>query len=187
MVKEKIIRRKTGAGRREERESGSGRDARRAQSKSKNMKRAVKSPHTQTHTRLDLGRPGGAAPETAPRRARSKQRGRLTTFLLLAATAGLPASAASRWPSSQSGYRRQSTSSLLLRLLPLSLYRGVGTGHAAAPQISSAYSWIVRSVENFPLPATLMIDMRSHVFLSRYAASTRSCAARYDGKSLASR
>ena len=35
------------------------------------------------------------------------------------------------------------------------------------PQISSAYSRIVRSVENFPIPVTLSIDLRHQSCLSR--------------------
>jgi DDE superfamily endonuclease len=36
------------------------------------------------------------------------------------------------------------------------------TGHGFARQISAAYSWIVRSLENFPDPAMLWMLMRAH-------------------------
>ena len=42
-------------------------------------------------------------------------------------------------------------------------------------QISEAYSWMVRSEENFPARATFRIAFRIHPLRSLYAASTRSC------------
>ena len=43
-------------------------------------------------------------------------------------------------------------------------------------QMSSTYSWMVRSDENLPEQAMLRIAMAAQAFLSRYALSTRSCA-----------
>src|SRR5205823_1945518 len=43
-----------------------------------------------------------------------------------------------------------------------------------SPQISCAYSRIVRSLENFPMWATFRIDLRVQAARSRYVSSTRS-------------
>ncbi len=51
-----------------------------------------------------------------------------------------------------------------------------GTGTAGSRQMSSAYSRIVRSLENLPMRAVLRIAIRAHFAGSRYAASTRACA-----------
>src|SRR5262245_20628868 len=41
------------------------------------------------------------------------------------------------------------------------------TGHAFTFQISAAYSAMVRSLENFPEPATFKMALRAHAVLSR--------------------
>src|SRR5712671_4666975 len=51
-----------------------------------------------------------------------------------------------------------------------------GTGHGFTFQISVAYSAIVRSLENFPEPATLRIALRVHAPGSAYNAPSCSCA-----------
>ena len=50
------------------------------------------------------------------------------------------------------------------------------TGHGFAPQIDSAYSAIVRSLENFPDRATLWIALRPHAAPVRVQVATRSAA-----------
>ena len=50
-------------------------------------------------------------------------------------------------------------------------------------QIFSAYSAITRSVEKKPIRLTLKMHFSTHASVSRYAASTRSCAAMYEWKS----
>jgi hypothetical protein len=57
---------------------------------------------------------------------------------------------------------------------------GAQRGHRAAgstPQTRVAYSRIVRSDENAPMPATLAMARRAHCTGSRYSVSTRACAA----------
>jgi len=47
-------------------------------------------------------------------------------------------------------------------------------------QISSAYCWIVRSLENLPMRATFRIDFLVHAAGSRYVFDTCSWHAMYD-------
>lgn len=47
--------------------------------------------------------------------------------------------------------------------------------HGCTFQISFAYSAIVLSEENLPLPAVDMMDMRVHFALSLYVSSTSAC------------
>jgi hypothetical protein len=47
------------------------------------------------------------------------------------------------------------------------------TGHALTFQISVAYSPMVRSLENFPEPATFKMALRAHAGLSPYNAIKR--------------
>src|SRR4030095_2442506 len=47
------------------------------------------------------------------------------------------------------------------------------TGHAFAFQMSAAYSAIVRSLENFPEPATFRIALRDHPAESAYMSHSR--------------
>src|SRR5262249_41191110 len=54
-----------------------------------------------------------------------------------------------KWPSSRSFY---------------------GTGQGFAPQISAAYWAMVRSLENFPEPATFKIAFRAHASSSAYSS-----------------
>ena len=54
---------------------------------------------------------------------------------------------------------------------------GLGTSQGSACQICLAYSSMVRSVENLPLPAVAMMDMRVHLAGSRYVSSTLVCTA----------
>lgn len=61
------------------------------------------------------------------------------------------------------------------------------TGQDETPQISSAYSLIVRSLEKNPDPAVdKMLDF-VHASVSKYFLSTSSCAFMYSGKSFAKR
>src|SRR5512132_2826713 len=53
------------------------------------------------------------------------------------------------------------------------------TGHAFAFQMSAAYSAIVRSLENFPEPATFRIALRDHAERSPYSSQSRRSASRY--------
>src|SRR5262249_56564293 len=58
-----------------------------------------------------------------------------------------------------------------------------GTGHDFAPQISAAYSPIVRSLENLPDRATLWIAFVAHARRSPYRAATFSCVFTYPVRS----
>src|SRR3989441_12963211 len=61
------------------------------------------------------------------------------------------------------------------RLLPL-LH---STGHRFAFQMSAAYSALVRSLENFPEPATFKIALRAHPSKSAYNSTSRWSASRF--------
>src|SRR5215831_17449770 len=50
-------------------------------------------------------------------------------------------------------------------------------------QMSDAYSAIVRSLENFPEPATLRMALRAHAAGSAYSAPRRASASRYEARS----
>ena len=63
-----------------------------------------------------------------------------------------------------------------IRLLP-GQTSGAGTGQGSTPQMSAAYSPMVRSLLNLPLPAVDMMDMRVHAPWSLYTSSTLACAA----------
>ena len=52
------------------------------------------------------------------------------------------------------------------------------TGHGCTFQISLAYSAMVRSLENFPEPATFKIALLAHALGSRYKSMSRSSASR---------
>src|SRR5262249_26791302 len=54
------------------------------------------------------------------------------------------------------------------------------TGHGFTPQMSAAYSLIVRSLENFPEPATFKIAFRAQPCGSAYKTPSCSCALTYD-------
>ena len=54
-----------------------------------------------------------------------------------------------------------------------------GTGHGVAFQMSAAYSAMVRSLENFPEPATFKIALRAHPV--RVAVELRPTAGRPQG------
>src|SRR4029077_396648 len=58
-----------------------------------------------------------------------------------------------------------------------------GTGHGFTFQISSAYSEMVRSVENLPELATFKMAFRVQPSGSLYKSSARWSASRYDFKS----
>src|SRR5262249_32281676 len=51
------------------------------------------------------------------------------------------------------------------------------------PQMSRAYSLMVRSLENLPVRATLRIAFAVHPGMLRYSSDTASCAVRYDSRS----
>ena len=53
-----------------------------------------------------------------------------------------------------------------------------GTGHGSTFQMSAAYSAMVRSLENFPDPATFRIAWRAHPSGSAYNAHRRWSASR---------
>src|SRR5262245_45087033 len=53
-----------------------------------------------------------------------------------------------------------------------------GTGHAFTCQMSAAYSAIVRSLENFPEPATFRMALRAQASGSAYSARSLSSASR---------
>jgi len=59
---------------------------------------------------------------------------------------------------------------------------GAGTTQGCTSQISFAYSAIVLSDENLPLPAVDIMDMRVHLALSLYVSSTLACIAQANGK-----
>ena len=54
-------------------------------------------------------------------------------------------------------------------------------------QMRSAYSRMLRSEENAPIPATLAMALCTQASRLRYRASTKACAARYSAKSASSR
>src|ERR1700731_5286049 len=62
-------------------------------------------------------------------------------------------------------------------------YAFSGIGHGLTPQISLAYSAIVRSLQNFPEAATFKMALRAHSSGSPYNAHSRSSASRYDLRS----
>ncbi len=53
-----------------------------------------------------------------------------------------------------------------------------GTGHGVACQIPDAYSAMVRSLENFPEPATFTIALRAQPSRSPYSVTNRWSASR---------
>ena len=57
------------------------------------------------------------------------------------------------------------------------------TGHGCTFQMSAAYSATVRSLENFPEPATFKMALRAHSSGSAYNARSCSSASRYDFRS----
>src|SRR5271169_3108885 len=59
-------------------------------------------------------------------------------------------------------------------------YAFSGIGHGFTFQISVAYSAIVRSLENFPEPATFKMALRAHPSGSAYNAFICASAARYE-------
>src|SRR5205823_1664990 len=60
---------------------------------------------------------------------------------------------------------------------------GHSTGQGVAFQMPAAYSAIVRSLENFPEQATLMIALRPQASASAYSSPSRCCAWAYDVRS----
>jgi ketosteroid isomerase-like protein len=93
---------------------------------------------------------------------------------LVSTPAEVPASAAS----DVAGVKTALTT--LINLQPSFLS---GIGHGSTFQISAAYSAIVRSLENFPEPATFKMALRAHSSESAYSAHSRSSASRYDFRS----
>jgi hypothetical protein len=69
--------------------------------------------------------------------------------------------------------------SLRMRSTPLSYVRGQGSTF----QISVAYSAMVRSLENFPDPATFRIALRDHSSGSAYNSMSLRSVSRYDLRS----
>jgi len=61
--------------------------------------------------------------------------------------------------------------------------RRYSTGHGFTFQMSAAYSAILRSLENFPELATLMIVIFSHSSRSTYSRLSFSCVSLYDLRS----
>src|SRR5262249_5492452 len=57
------------------------------------------------------------------------------------------------------------------------------TGHGSTFQMSAAYSWMVRSLENLPEQATLMIALRAHASRSAYSRPTCCCVCAYEVRS----
>ena len=53
-----------------------------------------------------------------------------------------------------------------------------GTGHGFTFQMSAAYSAMVRSLENFPEPATFRIALRAQASGSAYKSQSRRSASR---------
>src|SRR5271166_4096063 len=62
-------------------------------------------------------------------------------------------------------------------------YAFSGIGHGLTFQISAAYCAIVRSLENFPEPATFRMALRAHWSESAYAAVSCASAVRYEFRS----
>ena len=60
----------------------------------------------------------------------------------------------------------------------LGRWAGYGTGHGSAPQMSAAYSAMVRSLENFPELATFKTALRAQPSTSVYKSTSRRSASR---------